>query len=106
VDSAKGVFLWVFLVVRSLLEGLTNADRIVDLQRLKDLPTDLNEYFQRILYTVDEMYRQQTVLMFQVTLRAHETLPLMNYWFIDQETPNLAMTWRLRHCACKRSTID
>jgi len=33
VQTADGVFLWVFLVVRSLLEGLTNADRIVDLQR-------------------------------------------------------------------------
>jgi hypothetical protein len=28
IEATKGVFLWVFLVVRSLLKGLTNADRI------------------------------------------------------------------------------
>lgn len=92
VDAARGVFLWVFLVVRSLLEGLTNADRIVDLQRrLQLLPTDLNKYFESILFTVDVFYRSQTAHMFQVTLMAHETLPLMSYWYIDQEDPELAM---------------
>lgn len=90
VNAAKGVFLWVFLVIRSLLEGLTNADRIVDLQRrLPLLPTDLNEYFERILFTVDNFYRKQTSQMFQVTLVARDTLPLMSYWFIDQENPTL-----------------
>jgi hypothetical protein len=90
VDAAKGVFLWVFLVVRSLLEGLTNADRIVDLQRrLRLLPTDLNEYFERILFTVDNFYRKQTAQMFRVTLTAYDTLPSLCYWFIDQEDPSL-----------------
>lgn len=42
VSRAQGVFLWVFLVVRSLMDGLTNADRITDLERrLQALPTDL-----------------------------------------------------------------
>ncbi|KAH7360458.1 hypothetical protein BKA65DRAFT_421518 [Rhexocercosporidium sp. MPI-PUGE-AT-0058] len=90
VDAAKGVF-WVFLVVRSLLEGLTNADRIVDLQRrLRLLPTDLNEYFEKILFTINSFYRKQTAHMFQVTLTAHEILPLMSYWFLDQEDPDFA----------------
>ena len=90
VDAAEGVFLWVFLVVRSLLEGLTNADRIVDLQRrLRLLPTDLNEYFERILFTVDNFYRKQTAQMFRVTLAASEALPSLCYWFIDQEDPFL-----------------
>ena len=90
VDAAKGVFLWVFLVVRSLLEGLTNADRIIDLRkRLQLLPTDLNEYFERILFTVDNFYRTQTAQMFRVTLAAYETLPSLCYWYIDQEEPSL-----------------
>jgi hypothetical protein len=90
VDAAKGVFLWVFLVVRSLLEGLTNADRIVDLQRrLRLLPTDLNEYFERILFTVDNFYRKQTAQMFRVTLAAYDPLPSLCYWFIDQEDSSL-----------------
>jgi hypothetical protein len=72
--------------VRSLLEGLTNADRIVDLQRrLRLIPTDLNEYFERILFTVDNFYRKETAQMFQVTLIAREALSLMSYWYMDQE---------------------
>jgi hypothetical protein len=72
--------------VRSLLEGLTNADRIVDLQRrLRLLPSDLNEYFERILFTVDNFYRKETAQMFQVTLIARDTLSLMSYWYMDQE---------------------
>ena len=72
--------------MRSLLEGLTNADRIVDLQRrLRLLPSDLNEYFERILFTVDNFYRKETAQMFQVTLIARDTLSLMSYWYMDQE---------------------
>lgn len=49
VANAEGVFLWVFLVLRSLLEGLTNADRIIDLQRrLEEIPRDLDRYFESI----------------------------------------------------------
>jgi len=97
VDAAEGVFLWVFLVVRSLLEGLTNADRIVDLQRrLRLLPTDLNEYFERILFTVDNFYRKQTAQMFRVTLAAYEALPSLCYWFIDQEDPSLMENLKVR----------
>jgi hypothetical protein len=86
VTSAQGVFLWVFLVVQSLLDGLTNADRIVDLQqRLEALPRDLDEYFEKILFNVDPFYRQQAARMCLVTLQASDVLPLMVYWFIDQE---------------------
>jgi hypothetical protein len=86
VDTSRGVFLWVFLVVRSLLEGLTNADRIVDLERrFRELPTDLDEFFKRMLLTIDEFYRPQTAYMFLVTLKAHRLLPLTTYWFMDQD---------------------
>jgi hypothetical protein len=58
----------------------------VDLQRrLRLIPTDLNEYFKRILFTVDNFYRKETAQMFQVTLIARDTLSLMSYWYMDQE---------------------
>jgi len=82
--------------VRSLLEGLTNADRIVDLQRrVRLLPTDLNEYFERILFTVDNLYRKETAQMFQITLMARDTLSLINYWFIDQDDPDFLRNLKL-----------
>ena len=59
VEKAHGVFLWVFLVVRSLTLGLANADRIVDLQRrLRSLPDDLEEYLQHVLDTIDQNHQQ------------------------------------------------
>lgn len=33
VEKANGVFLWVYLVVKSLLEGLRDSDRACDIQR-------------------------------------------------------------------------
>ncbi|KAF4999065.1 hypothetical protein FDECE_11624 [Fusarium decemcellulare] len=92
IEAAQGVFLWVVLVVRSFQEGLTNGDRIVDLQRrLRELPRDLNEYFDKILLAdVSEFYREQSARMFTATLRARRVLPLMVYWHMDQEGPNYA----------------
>ncbi|KFY89381.1 hypothetical protein V498_06457 [Pseudogymnoascus sp. VKM F-4517 (FW-2822)] len=86
VKTAEGVFLWVFLVVRSLLEGLSNADRISDLQkRLSELPTDLESYFERLLYSVDERYQEQMSTTFIVTLRARKLLPVFTYWHMDED---------------------
>jgi len=58
----------------------------VDLQRrLRLIPTDLNEYFERILFTVDNFYRKETAQMFQVTLKSRDVMSLMTYWYMDQE---------------------
>ncbi|KAF4544448.1 uncharacterized protein LTHEOB_6018 [Lasiodiplodia theobromae] len=82
VDAAQGVFLWVILVVRSLLEGLTNSDNFKKLQqRLRDLPKDLNEYFERILFSDDNFYNDQASAMCLVTLIAARPLPLMSYCY-------------------------
>src|ERR1700733_15379470 len=48
--TASGVFLWVKLVVASLLSGLCDGDDIEDLRRrLKELPPDLEDLFQHML---------------------------------------------------------
>lgn len=86
VDKAQGVFLWVHLVVRSLIEGLQNCDRIVDLQRrLRGFPSDLEDYFQHIFDSLDPIYRAQTARAFQVALAASRPMTLLNYWFLDSE---------------------
>jgi hypothetical protein len=92
VDAASGVFLWVFLVVQSLLDGLTNGDRIIDLQRrLRLLPKTLKEYFKSIFSNIDDFYLEQIAHMFLVTLAAQKNLPLLTYWFIGQVDPDFAM---------------
>ena len=63
VNKASGVFFWVFLVVRSLLEGLSSGDRIIDLQkRVQDLPGDLEEYLTYMLVGLDSLYTSQATL--------------------------------------------
>lgn len=89
VSRAQGVFLWVFLVVRSLMEGLTNADRITDLERrLRSLPTDLEAYFRHMLENIEDVYVQQTVQTFSVALYAVEPLSLMTYAMMDEIEEN------------------
>jgi 23S rRNA C2498 (ribose-2'-O)-methylase RlmM len=61
VDKSAGVFLWVTLVVRSLLEGLQNSDRISDLQRrLKQLPAGLEDLYLLIMKNIEPFYEQQS----------------------------------------------
>ena len=94
VSRAQGVFLWVFLVVRSLVQGLTNADRIIDLERrLQSLPTDLETYFRHMLDTIEDVYRQKTVQTFHIALQAAEPLNLMTYVMLDEieENPDYAI---------------
>ncbi|KAK4207879.1 hypothetical protein QBC37DRAFT_454306 [Rhypophila decipiens] len=89
VIRADGVFFWARLVVNSLLQGVTNADRIVDLQRrLGTYPQDLTLLFERELFSVESDYQHATARFFQVTLDTRTILPLMAYWFIDQDDDN------------------
>ena len=84
IDKARGVFLWVYLVVRSLIQGLLNWDRIEDLQRrIRAFPSDLDEFFSHILESLDGAYRVQTARLFQVSIAAPRPLTLLNYWYID-----------------------
>jgi hypothetical protein len=74
VGSAAGVFLWVKLVVRSLLEGLQNYDRLADLQRrLRELPRDLEDLFRHMLRNIPAEYKNESSRIFQM-VRCHEKL--------------------------------
>jgi len=77
--SASGVFLWVKLVVRSLLEGLQNYDTLPDLHaRLVKLPKDLEQLFDHMLSKVPSEYWQQRSELFQI-LR-------LNQGFVSRDT--------------------
>jgi hypothetical protein len=67
VSSASGVFLWVTLVVKSLLQGLQDGDQIEDLQlRLRALPRGLEALFTHMLRDVPTSYKPQAACMFQI----------------------------------------
>jgi hypothetical protein len=72
VSKASGVFLWVKLVVKSLIDGFTNRDRISDLQkRLLLLPPDLeNLYRHMFMNHIEPFYYEQSSRIFQVVCAA------------------------------------
>ncbi|CAJ2502672.1 Uu.00g100660.m01.CDS01 [Anthostomella pinea] len=100
VDKALGVFLWVDLVVKSLLTGLSNSDRITDLQRrLDELPSELEALFGRMLGSLEPFYQVHAFQLFQIIeayndivterVKSDESLPLtlLALFFADEEDP-------------------
>jgi hypothetical protein len=65
--KASGVFLWVHLAVQSLLRGISNGDRIDDLERaVNGLPEDLEMLFSKILDSVNPRYREHSAQLFRI----------------------------------------
>jgi hypothetical protein len=94
VERAQGVWLWVALVTKSLLNGFMYGDSLKDLQRrLHYLPVDLEEFFQHMLDSVEPVYQTQMAQTFLVALTAKRVLPLLVYSFLDdiREDPNFAL---------------
>ncbi|KAF2121014.1 hypothetical protein BDV96DRAFT_566116 [Lophiotrema nucula] len=84
VDKARGVFLWVHLVVKSLLEGARYADSVEDMRlRLDSFPPDLEDFFRHILQDIPPIYRRKTAQMFSLANTAEVPMPLMIYSFMD-----------------------
>ena len=86
VEKAQGVFLWVFLVVRSLLDGVKNGDSLRAMRkRLESFPPDLKGFFQHMIDSVEPPYRVRTSQYFQLALAAEEPLPLTTYYFLEED---------------------
>jgi hypothetical protein len=74
VTKAQGVFLWVYLVTQSLLEGLSSSDKISDLQaRLNALPSDMQALFNKLLDRLQPQYFKQACESFRL-LRAYHNM--------------------------------
>ena len=79
-----GCFLWVVLVVRSLLQGLTNADSIATLwKRLQQIPTELEALFEHMLGSVESVYHKDMARSFLLAIAGRGQLPLLTYYFAD-----------------------
>jgi hypothetical protein len=66
-EKAAGVFLWVVLVVKSLVGGLVNGDRISHLRRrLASLPADLEALYEHMLNGIDPFYAEEASQIFQI----------------------------------------
>ncbi|KAI4865845.1 hypothetical protein F4820DRAFT_276599 [Hypoxylon rubiginosum] len=58
VSKASGVFLWIVLACRSVLEGFASCDYVPDLlRRVDELPPELEDLFGHMLRKVDPRYQ-------------------------------------------------
>lgn len=67
VNKADGVFLWVELVVKSLINGLRNGDGIKHLRRrLEQIPPDIESLYEHIVKSIDPFDLEEASQIFQV----------------------------------------
>ncbi|UPK90017.1 hypothetical protein LCI18_000952 [Fusarium solani-melongenae] len=86
VSKASGVFLWVEIVVSSLLAGLSQADRPSDLKRrLDDLPAELEGLYEKILDTIDSFYLEHATEYFTLMKTCPEPPPALLFSFVDEK---------------------
>lgn len=101
--KAEGVFIWVRLVINSLIRGLRNHDTLPILQkRLAEMPGDMNELYTHMLRRNDgdmKFYRQEAALYFKLLEhRGDDDLDLMDLYFavednLRQQYLNLDDLW-------------
>jgi hypothetical protein len=89
VVKASGVFLWVKLVVHSVLEGIENYDRGVDLERrLNELPEDLTELYWHMLDRVKPVWYLEEGFRLLLLVRATiAPLTLLRLAFAELKAP-------------------
>ena len=74
VESARGVFVWVNLVVPELIEGICDGDTIDELgSALYSIPPDLGALYRRAL-RIKRLYERW--IMFRVALCVPQSFPL------------------------------
>ncbi|KAK9778635.1 putative NACHT domain-containing protein [Seiridium cardinale] len=97
VRKSAAVFFCVYLVVHSLLRGLSNSDRIFDLQRrLNELPSELEALFEKILSNLEPFYYTHACQLFQIFEGYNEVVSKTLYIFeepLDLSMSSLAMSF-------------
>ncbi|KAK7698058.1 hypothetical protein SLS64_012936 [Diaporthe eres] len=91
VEKSKGVFLWVSVVVRLLLENLSEGDKVADLRKtLANLPDDLRHLFDHIWGSIDSKHHGDASQFFQMMTAAEEcdmTVYCLSLYFADDDVP-------------------
>lgn len=84
-SKASGVFLWVTLVVGSLLEGSENFDEACDLRRrLEELPQDLEELYQHMIERVKpQWYLEEGFRLLLLTKAAGGSVDILTLAFAE-----------------------
>jgi hypothetical protein len=90
VRKAQGVFLWVVLVVQSLVRGLTNDDDLTILHaRVDSYPASLSAYFRRMLDRIEGVYLSQSARLLLVASAAEQSLPFWSPRCLELEAEDI-----------------
>jgi hypothetical protein len=96
VKKADGVFLWVKLVVKSLLEGLTCGDSITELRsRLAELPSDLAKLYAYMLDAIKPRHRVEGSKYFEMMRAWHTFRMLPSFVTVRQNLRALVLSFAL-----------
>ncbi|KAK3690314.1 hypothetical protein B0T22DRAFT_537020 [Podospora appendiculata] len=88
-ERASGVFLWVRLAVRSILNGLQDADTVSDLyRRIDELPEDLELMYKSSFDGLGST-RNAAARMILMVLGAGEPISLLQLALVDESNPTL-----------------
>ncbi|RTE73525.1 hypothetical protein BHE90_012037 [Fusarium euwallaceae] len=84
---AKGVWLWVELVTKDIIQAAkTEGDDPDKFQEiLKGFPPDLEEYFKHIISRVNQLYRVEMAKFFLITIFEVQPLPLYAFYLLHHE---------------------
>ncbi|KAI9695651.1 MAG: hypothetical protein M1820_008498 [Bogoriella megaspora] len=93
VQATSGVLLWIYLVVKSLLAGLTNGETFDDLQkRLQELPPELDSLYGAILRSINPPFcREQVSGLLQIVYQSREPMSSFALSLADDPNPSLAI---------------
>ncbi|KAL4732217.1 hypothetical protein ACLX1H_001226 [Fusarium chlamydosporum] len=85
VEKSSGVFLWVSIVVASLMAGLGAGDRVEDLQkRLELLPAEIKNLYKSILKNIDYEYREHTAQLLELMAVFKPGSSPLLFWYADE----------------------
>jgi hypothetical protein len=81
------VWLWVYLVVKDLLRDIKNLEDYPQLlRRFDSFPSELKDYFARILGQTESIFAEETAKILLTTLDARRPLPVLAYKFLIEES--------------------
>ena len=87
--KASGVFLWVILVVKSMLDGLCNHDAIPQLlERVDDLPDTLENLFESMLSRTELRYQSEALRIFRImeaSRVSYHSIPALQLWYAHDD---------------------
>ena len=104
VNKASGVFLWVKLVVASLLEGIGNYDDGSELERrLNDLPEDLEDLYRHMLQRIKpSWYLAECFRLLLLVKTAYRPLTILQLSFAVMDDREYALKCKMDDLSLER----